>query len=470
MGVAGTSNSRALLIGAHFKSRFWAITTGSSSATNKPYIGWGHIAGDDFFSNVIDTVSMQTGQYNLMSITVNGTGSVWNNIYLGGGNDGAEIALASYGLYIENTFQSVFNQLNVENMKGPGLIFVHNSPAIVFNSIHTERNILSGSNPALVRVYGATTNPVFNGFESYNNDFHAATPVTGSPSNFSTGAESSVLVHGYEERHRSSGKGSVDVALTMYRTDGGVGSKDKFEAHSAIINGVTTGFYLDANSASSTYGTVTGFGSYTYHRGASTCDECVLSPMGSTLNVFGNFHHTKVVYSAPLTSNQTTAIFDRMANSGASANGVRPAGDSILLQRAAGATGSFNVTLLSPTSKTLATLSAANTEFLYVAPQVDIPTGGALGTAPTASSCGGGAGTVTPGSAKQAGEITTSSTAGTVCTVTFNSAYPITPFCSVMDYSGATPSVAVNTTSIVLTWPSAVASRKFSYVCRGHVE
>lgn len=88
------------------------------------------------------------------------------------------------------------------------------------------------------------------------------------------------------------------------------------------------------------------------------------------------------------------------------------------------------------------------------------------GTAPVISSCGTGSPTISGDD--QGGSVTTG-TAATACTLTFNLAYPVAPYCMASDNSGAvTPSVTTTTLGITFGLGAGLSGGVIYYECHYH--
>jgi hypothetical protein len=87
------------------------------------------------------------------------------------------------------------------------------------------------------------------------------------------------------------------------------------------------------------------------------------------------------------------------------------------------------------------------------------------GTAPSASSCGTSP-SVNANSTDVAGKVTTGSSTGTACTLTFASAWTTAPFCQIAAENGATlPYITASTTAISIT--NSSNSSTYTYFCIG---
>ncbi|MFC5067816.1 hypothetical protein [Flaviflagellibacter deserti] len=379
-GVSGTANSRGILLGAHFKSRFQNLSIQHLDGFH-PSIGISHMAGCDFFSNVMETISACSGQVNLYSMTVNGTGSIWNNFYAGGGalpptesSNTNLVVLSGTAVNINGTFQGVFNQLNIEWCVGAAFLLVQNSPGIVFNSVHFERNKPTGANPSFVRVFTGISTPVFSGVQFFNNNIKVAY-ATNSCALFSVGGGSQATVNGLEIRQDSisTNYGGVDRSVVLAKFDGdtAVGNYESFKATKISVGSQNraAGFDLDASLPSATYGVIGNCAEYTYRRGRSKTRGAVIHAVSgnTTQNVWGCHESPTVVVAGAITADKKILIKDRQAPSGFGSGAPTPAGSAITTHRTSAATGAFNVLIRdSGDLSTIETLASANTESLVV--------------------------------------------------------------------------------------------------------
>lgn len=376
MGVTGNAGSRCFLIGAHFKSRFSNLNASRDSGYH-PEIGWAHIASCDFFSCVVETMSAQAGQVNAFAFTVNGTGSVWNNIYCGGGttppsesSDTNLFVCSGPVVNLLNGFQGVFNQLNIEWCKSSGnnaMLHIQNFPGLVINSLHIEKCKPTGTNAAFIRVYNGVTNPVFNGVELYNNNIKVAY-ATSTCSIFSTGGAAQVVCNGLEIRQDSTGTnyGGVDRSVLLHRSDETVGSYDQCKVTNISIGSQnrTAGFDMDASLPNGTYGVISNCAEYEYVKGRSrTRGAQIMAVSGNTSQIIYACHEDPIVIVAgAITAQKKIIISDKVGHASPGNTLVRRA-MLIRVNRTSAATGAFNVDIRDAgDTTTVASLASANTE------------------------------------------------------------------------------------------------------------
>jgi hypothetical protein len=218
----------------------------------------------------------------------------------------------------------------------------------------------------------------------------------------------------------------------------------------------------DCASSSSTPGSVI----CTKSGGTALGAFATANPDGSSLTIIANVASVKLVPVANGGTSATTAItafnnlsplttFGDIIYEGNLGSALRLPGNTTSNKRFLTQTGTGSGSA-SPTWAAIA--SADLTTALTTAPAINTASGATIsttgGSVPTITCSGGSTGTsVATGSTNNRGQVTTSSSASTNCTITFNSsvAFPQAPFCQYTDGSGSVTPIAfaADTTSTV---------------------
>jgi hypothetical protein len=124
-----------------------------------------NVISASFFSCSVDTLTIENAPFAGLYLSGNGTGSVWNNVYIRNGVAMSTWGVARFGVAIGSHAQNVFNQLNVEATECTvaAVRFGALAGGTVINSLHTEAIKLTQTNTAVLDVVGGPI--IVNGWE-----------------------------------------------------------------------------------------------------------------------------------------------------------------------------------------------------------------------------------------------------------------------------------------------------------------
>lgn len=368
-GVAAP-NSVGFLMGAAFLNTYRNLCFDKflSGVIRHPKMSWNHVASTTFFSCVCENIQLGGGTQNIMRRTVDGTGNVWNNVYLGGGNPSERTTLTQAALYLQGFHQDTWNQLNIEWTSSPAdVVFLDNVRSFVMSSLHFEGNKTTGSGNAGQFRFSLSSGSV-TGLEVFNH-VHDATDYTGTPCFASNFFGIMVEFENVEWRRDTA---LQDKSLQIFRFDttaaSTIGMATYFRMRNFRFVGTSPTMQFDERTGTadvglSPNGACTSFGSYTFDPVMSAVDQPLYTlPAGNgSINAYGVNRRATFVVSQPITADKAIRLKTAMrAGSGVGSLVNRAAGDTISIDRTSAATGAFNVVVYADDATTVITTIAFN--------------------------------------------------------------------------------------------------------------
>lgn len=369
-GIQGTANSRGVLLGSAANCKFDQIEVnrfGSGGGPFHPLVGWDHFANSVFFSNRIGGLFVGAGQRHLLRIASGGTGSTWDNVYLGGGSLGNLLTLTDQAMIIQNGgVQNVFNQLNIEWVTTYCMLHLFDTFALSFDSVHFEGCKPNNFNPSFIKSTGSQAH--IRSLYYYSNDLKSG-GYSGTASLIASDYDAALKVDVMACRFDSSGTGNIANARFRTYLPGGAGNTDGtrpiLNISTARWDNHTAGMDLDSTLAGGTYGEIIRVGEYRFDKGRSRTVNAEIKAATGQGNVtaYGCHEHAKILIDSAITADRKVILHTKLAPSGFGSTVNRPVGDTVMVARSGNATGAFNILLRDQAdTTTIATLSAVNTE------------------------------------------------------------------------------------------------------------
>jgi len=377
MGVQGIAGSRGLLIGDVWKSSFSGIevlredagsVSGGSDTVTNPEVGIGHWPSGQAFSCSFQDIVVRSGQTYCWDYAP-GTGNRHANIYIGGGGSAANrLSLSSAGLRIQNGYEGVWEQLNIEWIRGIALA-LNNQPGVIINSMHIEGiQYRASGGVTLINVAG-TSDLHIKGLSVFECSIRSGDHPAGTPSVISTSVNGKITVDGLYLKFKA---GDVDggknelMAIAVYNDAGGsltdMGRVTIRNIKGGANSPGTGGIILDASLPLSPYGQVGEVEEYRLNYSRSAVRGAEVSVSDANYTAYAAHQDIRITYGA-LTADRKVILSDKVA-SASPGNGIpRRVGDSVTISRG---TGAFNLDIRDAAdATTIATLAASTVTRLW---------------------------------------------------------------------------------------------------------
>jgi hypothetical protein len=245
-----------------------------------------------------------------------------------------------------------------------------NTRGVVIDSLHVEGCNLIGANPSF--LYNEISSINLRSVQLFDMGIDSGKGMTGTANLFQSWGDCQTRVETLDGRwHVNSATpyGYANMPFRLYQPAGDADQKPIFHLDHMYLQNYESTFDIDSTLPAATYGDMSEFGSYRWHRDRSrTEDGTTWAPSGSgNITLYGAHRHSRIRLWEAMTANRNVILSDKIAATGFGSTIPVEVGDTREITRDTSATGAFSVLVRNPAnSATLATLATAGTSVRLV--------------------------------------------------------------------------------------------------------
>ena len=378
INITGQQNAIGLLIGPSYDNIIEDITVA------EPYLGYGsaspYIAISipffntyaSFFNNAVRDIEARYAQQTIMLIASQGTGNIFDNIYLTNGFNANADALSGRGVLTGPALQvgssgfngdsdNVFTRINVEAVSAPNLVSLIEAGNCTFVNLHVEGVIVSQQYGSVISIVGGETCLL----ETQLLEVDCS--ATGTSIIDLGGGGESVLIKGLTMNWQFPGTSSLQPNTPLVQQFGNPPDEPTiFHAEGIKIidnGGASVNLVLDNTNNDQLPGQ-TLVGSYKWNYYRPQTDE-YRPQITSSYTHYGRHANATLFVPASLSAAITITLHNLCKASGVGASEPTPLGTTVHIRRVSGSYSNTLTIVDRASGGTLATNTSAGADYLY---------------------------------------------------------------------------------------------------------